>query len=265
MLNRLIEQIDTTLVFRPARRPANVSRPANMSDCRRWVIHRAPAREGGCVADCAVGVTRRSPLGTVSSVGMVVCLAAVFVVLWWWLASAPLAAAAGWSIQPTPNPVDATSGYLLGVSCASRTACTAVGHYFDAAHGPNRPVLERWDGARWSIQPTPTPVGAILSGVSCTAPSACTAVGTSSSPSARGPGPNRTLVERWDGESWSIQPTPNPTVASLLSVSCAAPRACTAVAAPVPSARGLASRPRVLPQSDGTGSDQTVAARAAQR
>jgi hypothetical protein len=33
-----------------------------------------------------------------------------------------------WAIQPTPNPVGAGASVLLGVSCTSPGACTAVGY-----------------------------------------------------------------------------------------------------------------------------------------
>ena len=61
-----------------------------------------------------------------------------------------------------------------------------------------------------------------------TAATACTAVGDYGNSS----GNDVTLAERWNGSSWKIQPTPNPTgqAASVLSgVSCTAATACTAV------------------------------------
>jgi hypothetical protein len=38
-----------------------------------------------------------------------------------------------WSIQTTPNPSEATSSLLSGVSCTMATACTAVGDYVNAS------------------------------------------------------------------------------------------------------------------------------------
>jgi hypothetical protein len=129
-----------------------------------------------------------------------------------------------WSIQPTPNPAGGSNITLYGVSCASASACTAVG---GSSNGTTMVTLaERWNGTKWSIQHTPNPTGSsftFLYGVSCTSVSACTAVGTSS---------NGTLAERWNGTTWSIQHTPNPTGGSgilLQGVSCASASACTAV------------------------------------
>jgi hypothetical protein len=67
---------------------------------------------------------------------------------------------------------------ILGVSCPSATSCTAVGSRHTNAHGIV-PLIENWNGQRWSIEAPPIPgLGhASLNDVSCTAPTACTAVG----------------------------------------------------------------------------------------
>jgi hypothetical protein len=67
-----------------------------------------------------------------------------------------------------------------------------------------------------------------LSGVSCTSPTACTAVGNTGSDAAEA----TPLAERWNGRTWTIQPTPSPpaaTTGALLAVSCTSPTACIAV------------------------------------
>ena len=134
------------------------------------------------------------------------------------------------AIQPTPNPASSTTNGLSGVSCASASACTAVG-YYDTASSADLTLAEAWNGTSWAIQPTPLPAGATssrLSGVSCASASACTAVGYYATASSGG----LTLAETWNGTSWTIQPTPNPagaTGSDLFSVSCASASACTAV------------------------------------
>ncbi len=134
-----------------------------------------------------------------------------------------------WAIQPTPNPAGAKGSGLGGVSCASTTVCTAVGFSTNRAN-TTVPLVERWNGASWSIQRTRNPGGAKHSefvGVSCASTNACTAVGFSTN---RAYAPV-TLAERWNGTSWTIQPTPNPggAVSGLFDVSCASKTACTAV------------------------------------
>jgi hypothetical protein len=134
-----------------------------------------------------------------------------------------------WSVQPSPT----IAGDLDSVSCSSTTSCTAVGHHCSCQ--PDTPLVEHWDGTSWSVQSTPQiprPPNANVAPdvnlveVSCTSSTACTAAGFYNAFAAGGSG---TLVERWDGTTWSIQPTPNPADAALRGVSCASPTACTAV------------------------------------
>jgi hypothetical protein len=140
------------------------------------------------------------------------------------------ASAAGWSIQPTPNPANAINSFLNSVSCARASACLAVGDYRLPSQG-GLPLAERWDGAAWSLQPPPLPAGAAggdLTSVSCPAPAACTAAGAAFG----APGTATTLAEHWDGSRWVIQPTPNPAgakVSFFQGVSCPAAGVCTAV------------------------------------
>jgi hypothetical protein len=119
-----------------------------------------------------------------------------------------------WRIQPTPR-VPKGGVLLTGVSCASASACTAVG---GSAAGT---LAESWDGTAWHIQTTPSPPGGLLNGVSCTSPTACVAVGGTSA---------GTLAETWNGASWSIQATPTPSQGAgfLDSVSCVSSSTCTA-------------------------------------
>jgi len=158
-----------------------------------------------------------------------------------------LAPAAGsvtpaWSVVPSPNAM-APQGQFGGVSCASPAVCIAVGSSVERS-GNGTALAERWNGTRWAIQSLPRPADAVatsLSAVSCTSAAACTAVGYYSTGGAA----DFTLAERWNGTTWSIQPTPNPVAGSYLSgVSCTSATACTAVGAyrNVPSLVTLAER-----------------------
>ena len=133
----------------------------------------------------------------------------------------------GWTIQSTSNPV-AMSANLLGVSCTSRTVCTAVGLEQDSS-GNDLTLAEAWNGRRWTIQATPNPTGTSrspLRGVSCPSSTACTAVGSYVESS----GKHLTLAEAWNGRRWTIRPTPTPTGGGELNaVSCTSSTACTAV------------------------------------
>jgi hypothetical protein len=139
-----------------------------------------------------------------------------------------------WFFSRVPRPPNALFSALDGISCRSARTCTAVGEYAIADAGGRSnmvALIERYDGARWSLQRSPAPVGAgsSLGAVSCTSSSACTAVGAVSSTT---PGDEQPLVETWDGVAWAQRPlaVPAPAVGSrLLSVSCPAVRGCRAI------------------------------------
>jgi DNA-binding beta-propeller fold protein YncE len=136
-----------------------------------------------------------------------------------------------WQVTTTPNPSGTLNSYLLGVSCASSVACTAVGDYeLEKTSGENA-LAEGWNGTEWSIQSTPAPTGAKdaqLGGVACTAAAACLAVGSYQNSS----GVSDLLSESWNGSQWKLKTLPEPsgTRGGLLeSVSCSSASACTAV------------------------------------
>jgi hypothetical protein len=73
-------------------------------------------------------------------------------------------------------------------------------------------LIEHWDGASWSIVPSPNPPvktypQADLFSVFAPSANNVWAVGVADNPSAF---PDVTLIEHWDGISWSIVPSPNP-------------------------------------------------------
>jgi hypothetical protein len=131
-----------------------------------------------------------------------------------------------WTILSSPN---ASNSNLSGVSCTSATACTAVG---DVSSGGSLLTLaERWNGTAWTVQSSPSPAGAVssyLTSVSCSSATACTATGFYQD----GSGSRLSLAETWNGSSWTIQSTPNPsgsTDTEFNSVSCTSATACIAV------------------------------------
>jgi len=135
-----------------------------------------------------------------------------------------------WSVQSTPNPSGSTNSHFNAISCVAADACTADGTWQNSS-GVNGTLLETWNGASWSLVSTPNPsdlYAAQFTGVSCTASDACTAVGYYENTSFV----SETLAERWDGVSWTIQFTPNPTgsLGSFLSnVACAGANGCNAI------------------------------------
>ena len=104
-------------------------------------------------------------------------------------------------------------GPLVGVSCTSRRACSAVGSFF------SREAVIRWDGARWTVQRTPTRWNP--ADVSCTSPTACVVIGTN----------NDSEAESWNGTRWSATELMNSNGIGdeLQAVSCTSMTACMAV------------------------------------
>ena len=133
-----------------------------------------------------------------------------------------------WRVQAIPTPKGSTGGSLHGVSCTSRSACTAVGNYSTAA-GHQLPVAERWNGMTWRIQAVPKPLSTEFFGVSCSTARSCIAVGYHT-----GTAGTRPVAEAWNGTRWHGQAVPLPHGSPggiLASVSCTSPSACTATGA----------------------------------
>lgn len=85
-----------------------------------------------------------------------------------------------WSVKEDVDPNNNINYDLYGVSCASTTACLAVGD-----------VAERWNGTTWSPEPIPTREA--MNAVSCPSRSGCVVVGAQ--PDQRGR--DVPLVLRW--------------------------------------------------------------------
>lgn len=146
------------------------------------------------------------------------------------------AATAGWYIAPTPGT--GADDIVLGSSCANAQLCMAVGLSIDniQANGTDAPLAETWNGSTWTLGPQPVlPVGegGGLFDVTCVGGSDCWAVGALLGVAGNG-NPTATLIENWNGTSWSIVPSPTPTDAgvvgaALQGVSCVSVSDCVAV------------------------------------
>ncbi|TMB92272.1 MAG: hypothetical protein E6J45_03130 [Chloroflexi bacterium] len=138
-----------------------------------------------------------------------------------------------WTIQTTPYRAKYDCNLLYGVACPAANACTAVGaacsvggaEYFCVT------LAERWNGTKWTLQYTPEPPGAPsteLDAVSCPSTTTCIAVGTSASETCGPFCAYASLVEHWNGTSWTMQTTPSVGNARLFGVSCRSSTECTA-------------------------------------
>jgi hypothetical protein len=142
---------------------------------------------------------------------------------------ASASAAASLTLQSMPSPAHAMN-FINAISCASASSCMAVGsstRHGDVTHA----LTEHWNGARWSIVPTPripdTLATTVFNGVSCPAQNFCLGVGYFDRQRTLYP-----LAESWNGRRWSLQLPSNQGgafAAQLESVSCPSTRACVAV------------------------------------
>ena len=135
-------------------------------------------------------------------------------------------ASTSWSVVASPNVSNGESDQLSGVSCVTAANCVAVGSA--GGSGFLTTLVETWNGSAWSVTPSPNPTGrdGTLSGVSCPTKTDCVAVGAVD-PYGAGIG---TLIETWNGTTWSITPSPNTgNGSSLAAVSCKRADSCVAV------------------------------------
>ena len=131
-------------------------------------------------------------------------------------------ASGGWTAATLPATT--TNELLYGSSCASATACVAVGFAKQRA-----PLILTWDGTDWArtYPPKPSTGTAELSGVSCYYANRCMAVGSMTSSS----GVPLPFTEQRYGTGWKIQPAPIPSgeiEAQLSSIACPAVNWCMA-------------------------------------
>jgi len=120
-----------------------------------------------------------------------------------------------WSIVASPSGVG-PEAELLGVAAVSTSDVWAVGD-----SGSNT-LIERWNGTSWAVVASPSPSGTLfntLAGAAVVSANDIWAVGQSQNSS----GIPATLIEQWNGTSWSIVTSPAPGSASLLNGASADP------------------------------------------
>jgi hypothetical protein len=84
-----------------------------------------------------------------------------------------------WGAIRIAGPPRSPDAELLDVACPARDRCVAVG--FWATGSRFRPLIETWDGTRWTIDPLEPPAdfaSSTLNSVDCSSPTTCHAVGT---------------------------------------------------------------------------------------
>src|SRR5438067_2985569 len=123
-----------------------------------------------------------------------------------------------WSVVPSPNG-SSTSG-LSGVAVVSASDIWAVGSSGNQRSG-GQTLIEHWNGSSWSVVTSANP-GSIyntLYGVTAISATNVWAVGYYVNTT----GVTQTLIEHWNGTSWSVVKSPSPATGNneLFSVSAA--------------------------------------------
>jgi hypothetical protein len=119
----------------------------------------------------------------------------------------------GWSVISSPN-AGSSSNFLYGVATVSANDVWAVGFYYISSSETDQTLTEHWNGTSWSIVTSPN-VGTnqnFLYAVAAISTSNIWAVGYDYNSGV----PAQTLIEHWNGTSWSIVKSPNVTGANQL-------------------------------------------------
>lgn len=129
-----------------------------------------------------------------------------------------------WKRVPSPNPGGMHATALYAVAAVGAKDAWAVGTYRNG-HGVGLPLVEHWDGHRWRVVPAPP-------GDAGAPEQALTALGSLGPDDVWAAGwyldsqnlVGRTLVEHWNGSSWSIVPSQDPDTEDTFSgIAAAAP------------------------------------------
>ncbi|HEY1738131.1 MAG TPA: hypothetical protein VGI86_05445, partial [Acidimicrobiia bacterium] len=124
------------------------------------------------------------------------------------------AATATWRVVNSPAPVGSQSTTMTGVACPAANECVAVGYVFFPKSSGSGPLIDQWNGVRWTPSLGAPGVYGDLAGVACPSVQNCVAVGSDRSVP---------LIEHWNGSAWSVEPSPTPKGADsaiLNSVAC---------------------------------------------
>jgi hypothetical protein len=109
-----------------------------------------------------------------------------------------------WAVADNPQP-GSMRDMLFGASASSPADVWAVGDQ-EGSDGVFHALAEHWDGTSWTVLPTPDPgsSGDLLYGISAVSPDDAWAVGQQLGNQS----PDQALIEHWDGQRWSVVPSP---------------------------------------------------------
>ena len=113
-----------------------------------------------------------------------------------------------WSIVPSPNPATGVGGdsdVLASISGTGPDDLWAAGSENDEDTSTLSVLVEHWDGTKWTVAKSPTPMFAsqIAAAITVISPDDVWVVGEQFTDSMR------TLAAHWNGTAWSIVRTPD--------------------------------------------------------
>jgi hypothetical protein len=166
-----------------------------------WHVQPTPDPGGSAISNLLAGIAGGSPSDAwaVGNYDVVVPgdleYPRSFIVRW---------AGKAWVTAPSPQPGYGSTLNAVAVVVSDKSAW-AVGSYFQGAYGPERTLIERWNGVKWkpvaSRDIAGAGNGARLLAVTATSATKAWAVGTYNTAA----NPYRLLIEHWNGVKWMLQ------------------------------------------------------------
>jgi hypothetical protein len=144
-------------------------------------------------------VLRQAPFGLAAALAMSLALT-----------TPTLAQSTAFGVISSPNQ-GRNANQLLGAAAVAGNDVWSVGYYLAGpSANSQRTLAEHWNGANWSIAPTPNAGTAagdydVLTGVTAVSASNTWAVGYSGN---AGVAADQSLVEHWDGSRWKLVASP---------------------------------------------------------
>ena len=112
--------------------------------------------------------------------------------------------------SPSPTGGPGQGSFLMSVSAVSSSDVWAVGQY---SNGANQTLVLHWNGKSWTSVASPNPGGTssgdqnTLSSISADSPTDAWTVGNFGDLVTHA---EQTLIEHWDGSTWTVVTSPNP-------------------------------------------------------
>ncbi len=115
----------------------------------------------------------------------------------------------------SPNP-GSSSNVLNGVAAVSVNDVWAVGEYVSSSSHANQTLTEHWNGTSWSVVTSPNVTAGdnVLTSVAAVSTGNVWAVGNAFDNTDS---TSQTLIEHWNGASWSVVTSPNVSSTNYLS------------------------------------------------